>query len=47
VPFSVKQVGDEHLLVEGNDIGVTEVTPSSEVMNAVAEATGVVVASAS
>jgi hypothetical protein len=34
-------VYDESLVVEDNDNGTTSVTPSSEVMNAVAEATGI------
>jgi len=41
MPFVIKRVNDERLLVEDNDNGATAVTPSSEVINAVAEATGI------
>jgi hypothetical protein len=41
MPFVIKRVNDERLPVEDNDNGATAVTPSSEVINAVAEATGI------
>ena len=41
VLFVIKRVTDERLLVEENDNGPTAVTPSSQVMNVVAEATGI------
>jgi hypothetical protein len=41
VAFVIKRVNDDSLPVGDNDNGATGVTPSSQVMNAVAEATGV------
>jgi len=41
VAFVINRVTDESLPVGDNDNGVTAVTPSSQVMNAVAEATGI------
>jgi hypothetical protein len=41
VAFVIKRVNDESLHVGCNDNSPTAVTPSREVMNAVAEATGI------
>ena len=46
-PFVSKRVTDESLLVEDNDNGPIAVTPSAQVLNAVAEATGIDVVTAS
>jgi hypothetical protein len=47
VPFVIKRGNDESLLVMSNDNGPTAVTSSSQVMNAVAVATGIGVVTAS
>jgi len=41
VAFVIRRVNDESLPVEDNDNDATTVTPSSQVMNVVAEATGI------
>ena len=41
MPLVVNRVEDEGLLVENIDNGATSVMPSSEIMNALAEATGI------
>ena len=47
VEFVIKRVNDESRLVVSNDNGPTAVTPSSQINNAVAEATGIGVVTAS